>query len=387
MRGDRRSMLLASSALIVSACGGGGSEGSGAPGAAVPVVRKTFAKQGFNMPDWSVWSTAGLDRSLQAARDANANTLIFSFTLYQSDGLAGSRFQPVSASELVRHQAAWSRAVSAGFVVWIKPGIYIGTDLANPDVLKWWAIESSDPDAWFRNYGDRVVELCTAGRAAGVAAVLDGNELLGMTRPPANAARWSALHQRLRTALGGAVGCNVVTFQPGGVAQVDEAPAAYFEQLDFIGLSAYPTLSTRLDATRSDYVAGWTRDAFGNNALEHIRSLIARLRKPVCFTELGTPATRGGYWFWHSAPPGYVLGQDGYDLAQQAAWYDATLEVLRQQLGSSLQGIVTYCLQANLGDTSSNYAPVTAPEGLVIGYSWNLHDKPALAAIRAGWSV
>lgn len=73
-----------------------------------------------------------------------------------------------------------------------------------------------------------------------------------------------------------------------------------------------------------------------------------------------------------------MQGRDGYDLAQQAAWCDATLEVLRQQLGSSLQGIVTYCRQANLGDTSSNYTPVTTPEVLVIGYSWNLHEKPAL---------
>lgn len=225
-------------ALILSARGAGGGEGSSAAGATTPVVRKTFARQGFNMPDWSVWSTAGLDRSLQAARDANANTLIFSFTLYQSDGLTGSRFLPIPVSELGRQQAAWIRAVSAGFVVWIKPGIFIGTDLANPDVLKWRAIESSDPDAWFRNYGDRVVELCAAARASGVAAVLDGNELLGMSRAPANAARWNALHQRLRTALGGLVGCNVVTFQPGGISQVDEAPSAYFEQLDFIGLSA-----------------------------------------------------------------------------------------------------------------------------------------------------
>lgn len=382
MSHTRRSILLASSAAVLSACGGGGGGEDVAP-----ITTRSFARQGFNMPDWSVWTTAGLDRSLKVARDANANTLIFSFTLYQSDGLTGSEFLPISSTELQRHQAAWTRAVAEGFVVWIKPGIYIGTDLADPDVLKWWAIESSDPDAWFRNYGDRVVELCTAGRSAGVAAVLDGNELLGMTRPLENATRWNALHDRLRTALGGAVGCNVVTFQPGGIPQVDEAPTAYFDRLDFVGLSAYPTLSDKLNATRSDYTAGWTRDAFGNNALQHIQSIVLRLRKPVCFTELGTPATRGGYWFWHSAPPGYVLGQDGYDLAQQAAWYDATLEVLRLNLGTNLYGIVAYCLQANLGDTRSNYEAVSAPEVQVIGYSWNLHEKPALGAIRAGWSV
>lgn len=386
MNPRRRSILVASSALALSACGGGGG-GSAGGGADAPAARRTFARQGFNMPDWSVGSPAGLERSLQVAREANANTLIFSFTLYQAGGLGGSTFLPIASSELVRHQAAWARAVGAGFTVWIKPGIYIGTDLADPDVLKWWAIEAADPEAWFRNYGDRAVELCIAGRAAGVAAVLDANELLGMTRPLANAARWNVLHDRLRTALGGAVGCNLVTFQPGGIAQVDEAPAAYFDRLDFVGLSAYPTLSHKLDATRSDYVAGWSRDAFGQNALQQVRSLITRLRKPVCFTELGTPATRGGYWFWHSAPPGHVLGQDGYDLAQQAAWYDATLEVFRRQLGSDLYGIVAYCLQANLGDTRSNYDPVSTPEVQVIGYSWNLHDKPALGALRAGWSV
>jgi hypothetical protein len=171
------------------------------------------------------------------------------------------------------------------------------------------------------------------------------------------------------------------------VAQVDEAPPSYFDRLDFVGLSAYPTLSQKLDATRADYVAGWSRDAFGNDAIGHIAALIARLRKPVCFTELGAPATRGGNWFWHSAPAGYVLGQDGFDLVQQAAWYDATWEVLRQRLGRGLYGIVAYCLQANLGDTRNNYEPVSTPEALVIGYAWNLHEKPALNSIRAGWSV
>ncbi|RPH44766.1 MAG: hypothetical protein EHM87_09225, partial [Burkholderiales bacterium] len=126
----RRSMLLASSALIVSACGGGGEGSPGAAGSSAPATRKSFARQGFNMPDWSVWSSAGLERSLQAARDANANTLIFSFTLYQSDGLKGARFLPIPVNELMRHQAAWARAASSGFTVWIKPGIYIGTDLA-----------------------------------------------------------------------------------------------------------------------------------------------------------------------------------------------------------------------------------------------------------------
>jgi hypothetical protein len=385
MQTTRRSLLLATSAWVLSACGGGGSGSSGEDNPSV--APRTFARQGFNMPDWSVWSTAALDRSLQVASDANANTLIFSFTLYQSDGLTGANFLPIDSAELSRHRAAWARAVNAGFVVWIKPGIYIGTDLGHPDVLKWWAIESADPDTWFRNYGDRVAELCTAGRSAGAAAVLDGNELLGMTRPPANAPRWNALHDRLRSTLGGAVGCNVVTFQPGGVAQVDEAPPSYFDRLDFVGLSAYPTLSQKLDATRADYVAGWSRDAFGNDAIGHIAALIARLRKPVCFTELGAPATRGGNWFWHSAPAGYVLGQDGFDVVQQAAWYDATWEVLRQRLGRGLYGIVAYCLQANLGDTRNNYEPVSTPEALVIGYAWNLHEKPALNSIRAGWSV
>jgi hypothetical protein len=384
----RRSLLATAPALVLSACGGGGGGSDTAAGGTAATVKRSFTHQGFNVTDWSVWSSAALDRSLGVAQGANADTLVFDFGLTQLGGLTGSAFAPIDGLALQRQRNAWARAVAAGFKVWIKPRVTVGTDIASPEYLMWWAVDPADPASWFRAYGDRVEQLCIEARAVGVTAVLDGNELLAMTRDPAHASRWSALHERLRSALRGLVGCNVVAFQQGGAAQVDQAPVSYFERLDFVGLSAYPSLTRSLNPTRAEMAAGWTRDAYGENPVARMLAVHARVRKPLVFTEFGSPATRGGVWYWYSPdrPASYVLGQDGYDLVQQRNWYDAGFEVVRRELSGAFVGIVNYCLQGNPGDTQDGYVAATAPESAVINYSWNLHGKPALEAINAGWS-
>jgi len=251
----------------------------------------------------------------------------------------------------------------------VKPVLIVGST-KDPNHTRWQHIAPADPAAWFRSYGAQLDALVARPGARGIDALLLGNELFSMSTNAAHTARWTALISRIRSAFAGRIGYNAGGLIGPFKTSQEYLRVTFIDSLDFIGISAYPRLSAKLGATAADYRKGWTHSAYDENLLKQLNAFLAQSKKEVYLTELGAPATRGGAYF--QGRPASLE----HDLAQQAAFFDASLDVLATSTGGRLRGVYVYNWHANPGN-SLGFAPSAGG-----AYMWNVYGKPAQRAIQ-----
>jgi len=147
--------------------------------------------------------------------------------------------------------------------------------------------------------------------------------------------RWLELIAAVRSRFSGEVGYNAGGLIGPFPTSQEYRNVTFTGALDFLGISAYPRLSAKRDADADDYRKGWTQNAYGNNSLKQLNDFLEATDKDVYLTELGSPATRGGAFFLNRPRAASAT----YDLDQQAAFFDASLEVPATATEGRLEGI------------------------------------------------
>jgi hypothetical protein len=177
---------------------------------------------------------------------------------------------------------------------------------------------------WFDNYRAMIRDYAQAAQASGVELFCVGTEFFTLTQGQDD--QWRSVVATVRGSYGGKL-----TYSANwGDKKVPEyATIGWWDQLDYIGISAYFPLSWNNFYT-DGLAAGWTQyqDPFGLNAqgqvfrwFDMINAAHLRWNKPVLFTKIGFGSYANSPGRWDVPPDPYL------ELSVQANGYDATMQV------------------------------------------------------------
>ncbi len=322
----------------------------GSPGgpSLVPSAPMPFPLSGLTHVSWwhDEYQTADASASRRELAATGANWAGVLVTWYM-DNPASSRIGPdpqrTPSDAAVRQAIAELR--SAGLQVMLKAhvdlqdGTWRGT------------IAPTDEASWFASYLAFASHYASLAQQAGVGLFCVGTELVGLSGARHRAA-WSSVIAAVRDRYRGPL-----TYAANAVAAADEFTAvSFWDQLDYLGLDAYTPLTDRLDPTRQELVAGWSRNRFGENMLAAFRNWQGAWNKPVVFTEIGYRSGDGA----NSAPWDFGVAL-APDPDEQADCYAAAFEVWTRE-GSWLRGVFWWSWAvAAPGPADTGYEPRRKP--------------------------
>ena len=354
-----------------------------------------FEVRGLNVSSFSWQANNGAQQFRDALAPAKANgvnTLIFDIALEQDSLTAND----VRLTKHIGSSGGYSydgsvllpqmirEAHAMGFDVWIKPIVLIGGLASNsPDTYQWSGIAPTSPSQWFASYQQRLLEIVSIIEPLNTEGFMIGNELLSMSTNTAYLGNWISLISSLSPNFSGQIGYNASGISQPGVMPDELSRVVFLDELDFIGISAYPRLYADLSPTREQMMAGWYADYYGQDNLIHeIRTLVgAHQNLDVYFTELGSPATDGGNVMVYDTlrnatnDPRYVIR----DLEEQRLFFDVALEVLSREMGNQIKGIFPY------GWSATTYFIQDSPQTAQV-YTWALEGKPAAETVFQWYS-
>jgi hypothetical protein len=198
-------------------------------------------------------------------------------------------------------RGATRQAHALGIKVMLKPHIWARDEKA----MERWTDEQWK--AWFVCYEDFIVHYATLARDAKMDALSIGNEQKHSTRFEAE---WRRIIARVREIYTGPI-----TYG----ANFDEVEkVAFWDALDWIGVSAYFPLVDSPMPERAELVAAW------QPVISRLRALSSRYRKPVLFTEIGYRNVEGAAWRQWEIPYGAARNVDvqraAYEAFFEAVW-------------------------------------------------------------------
>lgn len=351
----------------IAACLAGYAGGRGIDtGTSVIPSNTRFRRQGFTIPCFSYTGQKDLETSLRDAAETGANSVVLDYHLLLAGGHNGSCVEALFPLDRLGEEVTVAK--SMGFHTVVKPVLIVG-GYKDPNHTNWQRIAPADPGAWFKSYTAQLTELVRRPEAGKIDALLLGNELHSMTTNPDYKLRWAKVISIIRSLFPSQIGYNARELTGPWESSREYLHVTFVDSLDFIGISAYPRLSKKLDADADDYRRGWRKSAHGEDLVKQLTDFLAGRRKDVYLTELGSPATRGGAYFFK---PSEIVS---YDLDQHAAFFDASLDVLASI--ERLRGVYIYNWHANAGQELG-----FAPDAGAGAYLWNVYGKPAQNVIR-----
>ena len=202
-------------------------------------------------------------------------------------------------------------ALRAGIQAAHSAGLHVSLRFYDETQAGTWraCIDPYDRQAWFRNYGDKLVWLGRLAESAGAEQVGIGTEMTSMTDPsshPDNTARWQGMIARLRAVYSG----NVMY---AADRSYELSKVGFWNSVDTIGVTAYwPLAADKVAPTVQDLEASWV--SIQRKAIDPITSY----GKPIIFAEAGYPSYGGNHVSpWQPAYPG------GYNEQEQTNDYQA----------------------------------------------------------------
>jgi hypothetical protein len=239
-------------------------------------------------------------RALQHLADLGVSWIsITPFAFQRSPRDAALRWDPNRFSEndeSLRAAAAQAHALRIRVMlkphVWLRPPDWPGS--IDPGSEEGWS-------AWFESYREFILHYARLAQSAGMDSLCIGNELEKST---AHANAWREIVRSVRSAYRGPITYGATTEEAERVA--------FWDALDFIGLSAYYPLVQARTPSREALEAAW----------EPQRARLAALSKHwnrrVVFTEIGYRSADFGAWRQ------WELGRNApVNLEAQAAAYEA----------------------------------------------------------------
>ena len=210
-------------------------------------------------------------------------------------------------------------AHSLGLKVMLQPVV-----LANDGVWNG-LFDPADQPGWFNNYRGFLADYARVAQQTGVDLFCIGTEFFTLTRPQFSG-QWRDTIAAVRRDYFGPL---TYSANWGDKKTPEYAAIDWWDQLDYIGLSAYFPLSW--NNFNTDALAqGWMRyqDPFGANAqgqtfswFNDIAAVRGRWNKPVLFTKIGFASYANSPGRWDVRPDPYL------ELSVQANGYDATMQV------------------------------------------------------------
>jgi len=307
--------------------------------------QKGISFTGYTKNAYSTWAA---QESLARLKQTNARWISLLVTAYQdninSTVIDYSGFNTPADDSLV---GIIDYAHQLGLKVMLKPHV----DLLN-DPNHWRGqiganFSQADWQMWFSSYRQFILHYAQLARQCQVEQFCVGCELDDTVRRLSD---WRAIIQEIRQVYNG----RLVYADD----QLESNPEAvqFWDELDYIGLDLYPTLTTSLSPSVSELCQGWEK------LLLKIKLLSARWGKKVIITEIGYRSVRGAAqnpWDWQKSGP--------VDLVVQRKCYEAALRMVAGR--SYLAGMFWWQWFPDLsiggpGDTS--YTPYGKPAEKVL---------------------
>ena len=315
-----------------------------------------FQYYGITHVSWSpneyMFAAAAASRDAFAATNANWA------------GVLATWYQPsVTANAMARNSstptdAAVTQAIrefhDKGIKVMLKPHVDVN------DAASSWRgnINPSDPDTWFSNYTQFMVQYAQLADSLGVEMLCIGTELKTVSGA-ANQARWYRVIDAIRGAYKGAL-----TYAANATSAGDEfTSVSFWDRLDLIGLDGYFALTNQNDPTLEQLVAAWRRNTNRLDLVATVTNFYSAHQKPIVFTEIGYKSSAGA-----NTEPWNYSHVGAYDPTEQRNCMDAAFTVW-SQWSSWMKGFFWWAW------------PVSAPSATDTDY--NPRGKPAADLLRA----
>ncbi|EKS29196.1 glycoside hydrolase family 113 [Afipia felis] len=328
-----------------------------------------FPIQGFGF--LSNYNGAFVSSSAQAAMQeiagTNANSIelaprIFLQTKNSNDVID----DPNKTESDANIAAAISNAHALGLTVLLKP-MLSGLDGTTAGSK----IVPSDPAAFFASYKAQMLDFAQVAQQAGAGSLSIGNELSSLSGPQYQS-DWTDLIDSIRQVYHGQLTYSAAT---------DEAShVSFWDQLDEIGINAYPPLTSQLDPSVNEMIAAWNnvpKDNYWAAALDYkspvdfFHSLATEYGKQVLFTETGYRSLDGT-----NISPGGWSGSTTPDVKEQADAFNALFQVWSSEGGSWFKGVQIWNWDTNNLYSPTGYSPMGKPAQSLITDWFGGHIQP-----------
>jgi hypothetical protein len=269
-------------------------------------------------------------------------------------------------------------ATADGLSVMVRPLI----DFLQPELIGSYSVgdwrsyyNPTDPATFFASYKTMIVDEATVAQANGATSLCIGTELDQLTGP-AYLSYWTDIISAVRAVFSGKLtysadwndaaspwkGQHGLTAGTGNLA----TQVSFWNQLDYVGIDAYPPLSDAANPTLADLESGWTQvptdpgthAITGNQSLiSYFESVATATGKPLLFTELGYEnATDAAL-----EPAGSSTNKA--DAPLQANLYQAFFDAWHQSGDTSLAGVYFWNWDPNAAEVGPGHGVNFSPQG------------------------
>lgn len=226
-----------------------------------------------------------------------------------------------------------------------------------PVVLPWrpgpddWrgSLRPANRDAFFENYGQFILRHADMAEALGVDGYSIGSELISLEGKgkfaEADTAGWRRIVRSVRAHFGGRITYSANWDHYNTLRVIDE--------LDFVGLTAYYSLTKDPNASVDDMVKAW------GPVLEDMENFIKENKRPMVFTEVGYFSIRGT----NTDPWNYKMTEP-VDLEAQKRCYEAFAKVFGKP--TVLAGAYFFDFYDDGGVNDKSYSPRGKPAAVTM---------------------
>jgi Ca2+-binding RTX toxin-like protein len=332
-----------------------------------------FPIQGFGfLSNYNGAFTSVSARSaMQDIADTNANSIELAPRIFLQTKTSNEVISDPNKTESDANiAAAITHAHELGLSVLLKP-MLSGLDGTTRGSL----IVPDDPAEFFESYKDKIVGFAKVAQDAGAESLSIGNELASLTGEQYQS-YWTDLIDSIRQVYHGTLTYSAATDEANHVS--------FWEQLDEIGVNAYPPLTSKLDPSVDEMIAAWNsvpKDNYWAAVMDHkspidfFHSLATEYGKQVLFTETGFRSLDGT-----NISPGGWSGSTTPDLKEQAAAFEAFFQVWSAEGGSWLKGAEIWNWDTDNLYSPTGYSPMGKPaQSLITEWFGGHRQSPSLA--------
>lgn len=194
----------------------------------------------------------------------------------------------------------------------------------------------TDRPAWQRSFSDSILKWAAFSQEIGARSFqpfLD--ETQHLFADPTLEAGWLTLIAGIRAQFKGILTTGWWT--PGKAALLERIPASIIAELDVLGLGFFPKLTADNNASTSDLVASYYRNAEGLNLIAYLKGLHETYGKPIWITDKAFHSFDGA-----ASDEAVIFDQSTpvkVDFEEQARLYDSFLRVMTLEGGEWLTGV------------------------------------------------
>lgn len=340
-------------------------------------MSSTFQVQGFGvLSEWGgQFATAEAASAMAQIKSLGANSIeltprIWSSSASSNDVLAVQDKTETDASL----KAGIAEAHSNGLSVLLKPAI------SGLDGTSSYNLHPSNPAAFFASYKAELLHLASIAEATGVETLSLGNEMGSLTGAEYRG-YWVDIVNAVRDVYHGTLTYAAASDEAGHVS--------FWDQVDVIGINAYPTLSNSQNPSVQDLEDAWTSvpkdpyhaGVFDNKSpVDFFHSLSEANGKPVLLTEVGYRSIDGT-----TINPGDWQTAGTSNVEAQLNAYKAFFSVWSQHGGSWFQGAEFWQWDLNGDYTPTGYSPMGKPAEDLVN-TW-FHGQGVTAGLTVNGST